>query len=491
MWEYRDKNLNRSAGRRLRMGAGLLGIGFACFNLIPGAVNAAGEASVQSLESGLNALWIMLSAILVLLMQAGFILLEAGSARMKNAGHIAAKTVVTVGLGSLIFWAVGYGLIFGINGNAFIGWGDFFFAPAASAGLPPSVFFTFQLAFAAVSLSIVWGGFAERARLSAYIWFTILFTAFVYPVIAHWIWGGGWLAMHGKQDFAGSTVVHLTGAMAALAATLLLKPRMNKYHPDGSFRKIKGHNQVYITLGVLLLWVGWFGFNAGSTLSVGDGFFGYVAMNTQLGASAGAVAALAISWLRSGRADVPTILNGMLAGLVAITASCAFVEPWAAIVIGLVAGILVYYSAFWFERLRIDDPVSALSVHGVAGIWGTLSNGIFATSALADKVGVGQGGWLDTGSLHQLWVQAYGILAAGGFAFVSSYVLLYAGKRLVGLRVQAEQECIGLDISEHGEYGYPEHFERADSDMPEPFGTGSDEENVKRVSYLPRTFHLR
>ncbi|GAV15233.1 putative ammonium transporter [Paenibacillus sp. NAIST15-1] len=288
--------------------------------------------------------------------------------------------------------------------------------------------------------------------------------------------------MHGKQDFAGSTVVHLTGAMAALAATLLLKPRMNKYDSDGSSKKIKGHNQVYITLGVLLLWVGWFGFNAGSTLSIGDGFFGYVAMNTQLGAAAGAVAALAISWLRSGKADVPTLLNGMLAGLVAITASCAFVEPWAAIVIGLTAGILVYYSALWFDRLRVDDPVSALSVHGVAGVWGTLSNGIFATSALAEKVGVGQGGWLDTGSLHQLWVQAYGILAAGGFAFVSSYVLLYAGKRLFGLRVNAEQERIGLDVSEHGEYGYPEHFEHVDQDMQESLRTESEEESGKQYS---------
>lgn len=478
----RDKSLNRSRSRRFASATGVLGAGFACFSLFPDAVSAAGEASVQSLESGLNALWVMLSAILVLLMQAGFILLEAGSARMKNAGHIAAKTVITVGLGSLVFWAVGYGLIFGMNGNAFIGWGDFFFTPASSTGLPPSVFFTFQLAFAAVSLSIVWGGFAERARLSAYIWFTILFMALIYPVVAHWIWGGGWLAMHGKQDFAGSTVVHLTGAMAALAATLLLKPRMNKYDPDGSSKKIKGHNQVYITLGVLLLWVGWFGFNAGSTLSVGDGFFGYVAMNTQLGAAAGAVAALAISCLRSGKADVPTLLNGMLAGLVAITASCAFVEPWAAIIIGLIAGILVYYCALWFERLRIDDPVSALSVHGVAGVWGTLSNGIFATSALAEKVGIGQGGWLDTGSLHQLWVQAYGILAAGGFAFVTSYVLLYAGKRLFGLRVNAEQERIGLDLSEHGEYGYPEHFEHADQDMQVPLRTELDEESVKQYS---------
>ncbi|MCE5172029.1 ammonium transporter [Paenibacillus profundus] len=439
--------------------AALLGCGW--FGLVPSFALAAGEASVQTLETGLNALWVMLSAILVLFMQAGFILLESGSTRMKNAGHVAGKTVFTVGLCSLVYWAAGYGLIFGSEGNAFVGWGDFFFNPQAAAGMPPFVFFTFQFAFAAVSLSIAWGGFAERAKLSVYVLFTVLFTAIIYPVVAHWIWGGGWLAEHGKQDFAGSTVVHLTGAMAALAATLLLKPRIGKYNKDGAPNKIKGHNQVYTTLGVLILWIGWFGFNAGSTLAVGDGFFGYVAMNTQLGAGAGALATLAISWIMNGKADIPTILNGTLAGLVAITASCAFVDPWAAIVIGLIAGMLVFYSAKLFEKLRIDDPIYALSVHGMAGIWGTLSNGIFATTELAEKVGVGRGGLIDTGSLKQLWVQVYGIAAAGAFAFFVSYILLFVIKGLIGLRVHEEQEIIGLDLSEHGEYGYPEQMKQA------------------------------
>ncbi|WP_242069365.1 ammonium transporter [Paenibacillus dendritiformis] len=427
----------------------------------------------------MNALWVMLSAVLVLFMQAGFILLESGSTRMKNAGHIAGKTVFTVGLCSLVYWAVGYGLIFGGSGNGFVGWGDFFFNPRSADGLPPFVFFTFQFAFAAVALSIAWGGFAERAKLSVYVLFTILFTAVIYPVVAHWIWGGGWLAEHGKQDFAGSTVVHLTGAMAALAATLLLKPRLGRFGGKGAPEEMKGHNQVYTTLGVLILWIGWFGFNAGSTLAVDDGFFGYIAMNTQLGAGAGAGAALAISWIVNGKADIPTLLNGTLAGLVAITASCAFVEPWAAVLIGLVAGVLVFYSARLFDKLRIDDPIYALSVHGIAGIWGTLSNGIFATTELAAKAGVGTGGLLDTGSLHQLGVQAYGIAAAGAFAFLASYVLLYGIKQISGLRVREEEEVIGLDLSEHGEYGYPEQMGRLDgarhnrpasSPVPQPIG---------------------
>ncbi len=407
---------------------------------------------------GLDALWVMMAAVLVLMMQAGFVLLETGSTRMKNAGHIAVKTIFTVGLSSIIFWFVGYGLIFGGEGNALFGWGDFLYRPLSTEFAPSSVFFLFQLAFLAVSLAIAWGGFAERAKLSAYVLFTVLFSALVYPVIAHWIWGGGWLAEHGKQDFAGSTVVHLTGAMAALAATLLLKPRTGKYGLDGKPNVMPGHNQVFTTLGVLILWVGWFGFNAGSTLAVGDGFFGFIAVNTQLAAGAAAVAAMAVSWLWTGKADIPSILNGMLAGLVAITASCAFVEPWAAIVIGLVAGVLVVATARWLERRRIDDPISALSVHGAAGIWGTLSTGFLATPELAEKVGVGQGGLFYTGSFDQLWVQLYGVATSGLYAFAASFILLYVMKKWIGLRVSKEEELVGLDLSEHGSLGYSEQL---------------------------------
>jgi ammonium transporter, Amt family len=403
----------------------------------------------------MNSLWVMVSAVLVILMIGGFILLETGSTRMKNAGHIAGKTILTFGIGSIIFWAVGFGLIFG-KGNALLGFSDFFYSgyDIESLSLSGAVFFLFQLAFAGISLTIAFGGFAERAKLGAYLVFAVLFSVIVYPPIAHWIWGGGWLAEHGKQDFAGSTVVHLTGAMAAFAATLILKPRIGKYNKDGSANNLAGHNQVFTALSVLLLWVGWFGFNAGSTVSVDGAFFGFVAINTNLAAGAGVIAAMIISWIVLGKADVPMMLNGALAGLVAITASCAFVDTWAAVLIGFIAGILVFYSIRFFERRKIDDPIAALSVHGTAGIWGTLSTGFFATPELA---AVGEPGLFYGGGLHQLGVQALGVVVCGAFAFIVSYILLSIMKAVMnGLRVTEEEEIIGLDMSEHGSYGYPE-----------------------------------
>ncbi|WP_102691761.1 ammonium transporter [Rummeliibacillus pycnus] len=406
----------------------------------------------------MNSLWTMVSGILVILMIGGFILLEAGSTRMKNAGHVAGKTIFTFGLASLVFWALGYGLIFGGNANFFVGMTDFFYSgdQVKDAGLATTVFFVFQLAFAVISITVALGGFAERAKFSAYVVFTILFGILVYPVIAHWIWGGGWLAEHGKQDFAGSTVVHLTGAMAALAATILLKPRIGKFNKDGSANNIAGHNQVYTALAVLILWVGWFGFNAGSTVSVDKAFFGFVALNTNLAAGAGAVAATLISWIVLGKPDIPTILNGALAGLVAITASCAFVDVWASVVIGFIAGILTFYSARFLEKRRVDDPIFAVSVHGIPGIWGTLSTGFFATKELAT---VGKPGLFYGGGLHQLGVQFMGVAVSGLYAFVVSFAILWVMKKVMGgIRVSEEEEIMGLDMSEHGSYGYPEQM---------------------------------
>lgn len=403
-------------------------------------------------------LWLTVAAVLVLLMQGGFILLEAGSTRMKNAGHIAGKTIFTVGVASLVFWAVGYGFIYG-DGNAIIGLSNFFYGSAAD-GIG-SVDFFFQLTFAAIALTIAFGGFAERGKLAAYAIFAVLFSAFVYPLVAHWIWSDqGWLADLGKQDFAGSTVVHLTGAMAALAATIILKPRLGKYGKNGQINNLSGHNQVYTALGVLILWVGWFGFNAGSTGGLDGAFFGFVALNTQLAAGAGTIAALFLVWAMSGKADVPTTLNGALAGLVAITASCAFVDPWAAVVIGAIGGLIVVLSMKMFDKLKIDDPIFALSVHGVAGVWGTLSTGFFATPELAALNG-GQAGLLYGGGFDQLGVQALSVVVCGLFAFVASYLLLLLTKGLVGgtLRVSEEEEILGLDMSEHGSYGYPENVQ--------------------------------
>lgn len=408
----------------------------------------------------MNSLWVMIATVLVILMQGGFILLEAGSTRMKNAGHIAGKTIFTFGITSLVFWAVGYGFIYG-EGNLFIGMSNFFYGDfeTVADGLVGSLDFLFQLAFAGIALTIAFGGFAERAKLSVYLVFAVLFSAFVYPVVAHWIWGDGWLASLEKQDFAGSTVVHLTGAMAALAAIILLKPRIGKYNKDGSSNELYGHNQVYTALGVLILWVGWFGFNAGSTLGVADGFFGFVALNTNLAAGAGAIAALLIAWAVTGKADVPTMLNGALAGLVAITASCAFVDPWAAVVIGTIGGLIVFFSMKFFDKMKIDDPIFALSVHGVAGVWGTLSTGFFATPALAEMNG-GLAGVLYGGGFTQLGVQTLGVVTAGGYAFIVSFVILSIMKVVMnGLRVTEEEEIVGLDISEHGSYGYPESMQ--------------------------------
>ena len=414
----------------------------------------------------MNSLWTMVAAILVIFMIGGFIMLEAGSTRMKNAGHIAGKTIFTFGLAVLVFWAAGYAFIFGDNGNFFVGMTGFFYDGGLvdGDGLAQTVFFVFQTAFAGIAVTIALGGFAERAKFPVYIIFTILFGLIVYPVVAHWIWGGGWLSGHGKQDFAGSTVVHLTGAMGALAATLLLKPRIGKYNRDGSVNNLAGHNQVYTALGVLILWVGWFGFNAGSTVSVEGASFGFIALNTNLAAAAGAVAATFISWLMLGKSDIPTILNGALAGLVAITASCAFVDTWASVVIGLIAGVIVYFSMKLFDKLRVDDPIFALSVHGAAGVWGTLSTGFFATPELAEQWG-GQAGLFYGGGFGQLGVQAMGVAASGAFAFVVSFIILYVIKLVLGgLRVSEEEEIMGLDMSEHGSYGYPEQM-AAENDM--------------------------
>ncbi|WCK53922.1 ammonium transporter [Aneurinibacillus sp. Ricciae_BoGa-3] len=416
--------------------------------------------------------YVFVAALLVISMQIGFSLLEAGSTRMKNAGHVAGKQVISFAVVSLCFWLFGFGITFG-EGNSFMGlsgWAlqvpdtqvDKVFASLAWAGVPLSLKFLFQLSFAAVSIAIAWGGFAERAKLSAYLIFGALFTTLVYPVIGHWVWGGGWLGQMGMQDFAGSTVVHLQGGIAALIATMLLGPRIGKFTKDKKPNLLPGHNQVYSIIGVLILWIGWFGFNPGSTMSVKDGFFGYVALTTNLATAAGAIAAMFMAWTVLGKADITYMLNGVLAALVAITASCAFVEPWASVVIGALAGIITFFTSIYFERRGIDDPVCAFSVHGIAGIWGTLSTGFFASPRLVKQTGVGQAGLFYGGGVHQLWVQIVGVVGASVYVAVVCFVILYLLKKTIGLRVTAEEEITGLDLSEHGAYGYPEQLQ-ADS----------------------------
>lgn len=431
------------------------------------AFAADGEIPGEVLQVGLNSLFVFVAAMLVFFMQAGFALLEAGTVRMKNAGHVAGKTVLTLGISVIVWWLVGFGFGFG-DGNGFFGTTGFFFGGEgdiksfsvfSEVGVPLNLMFLFQMAFAAVSLAIACGGMAERAKLSVYIIFGTIFIAIIYPIIAHWVWGGGWLGKLGMQDYAGSTVVHLTGATAGLVATLLLKPRLGKFNKDGKPNNIPGHNQVLTVLGVIILWVGWFGFNPGSALTpLNDGFFGYVLMTTNLAAAAGAVAALLISWAVLGKSDIPSMLNGVLAALVAITGSCAFVEAWASIVIGAIAGILTFFTPRWFERAGMDDPIYAFSVHGIAGIWGAISTGLFATPALAEKTGVGKAGLFYGGGFEQLGVQLLGVIGTFAFVLVLSFLVLGGMKWIMGLRVTEEEEMMGLDMSEHGTYGYPEQM---------------------------------
>ncbi|WP_148499910.1 ammonium transporter [Paenibacillus ihumii] len=419
------------------------------------------------MEIGFNSLFVFLAAMLVFFMQAGFALLEAGNVRMKNAGHVAGKTMLTLGVAILSWWALGFGFAFG-DGNSFLGTTGFLFggegdigsfSVLADIGVPLDLMFLFQMAFAAVSLAIACGGMAERAKLSVYIVFGAIFTVIIYPIVTHWVWGGGWLGSLGMQDYAGSTVVHLTGATAALAATILLKPRLRKYDKDGKPNSIPGHNQVITVLGVIILWIGWFGFNPGSALTpLNGGFFGYVLVTTNLAAAAGGIAALLISWVVRGKSDIPSMLNGILGALVAITGACAFVDTWASILIGAVAGIITFFTGRWIERAGIDDPIAAASVHGIAGVWGAISTGLFATPELAGITGIGQPGLFYGGGLGQLGVQILGVVGTFAFVFILSFSILWAMKKLMGLRVTKEEEVMGLDLSEHGTYGYPEHM---------------------------------
>jgi Amt family ammonium transporter len=429
-----------------------------------------------------STIWVVLAAILVMFMQAGFAFLEAGLTRMKNVGHVAAKNVLIFALASIVYYLVGFGLAFGDGGNGLFGGSGF--VPSVDelltvgeapfswfSAIPGAAGYLFEVVFCAVSLAIVWGAMAERTRLWVYFAFGIFFTL-LYSVVSHWIWSpDGWLFAKGMQDFAGSTVVHYQGALAGLAGALLLGPRIGKFDRDGNANAIPGHNMAYTTLGVIILWFGWFGFNPGSTLSVdlgGVGFFAYVALNTNLAAAAGVLGAVITSWLVIKKPDLSMMLNGAIAALVAITAACAFVAPWAAIVIGLVAGGIVVVGVLLVERLGIDDPVGAVAAHGMSGVWGTLSLGFLAVPSLASKLETGQGGLLYGGGFHQLGMQALGLVAVGAFTFSASFGVLWVFKHTIGIRTESEVETAGLDVSEHGMWGYPEFY------IPVPGGYGTE-----------------
>ncbi len=417
----------------------------------------------------LDTTWLVVSAVLVMFMQAGFACLEIGFSRGKNAGTVVAKILLNFSVASLVWWMCGFGLAFG-GGLALFGDSGFFLSlgHTISEGSPiPGPFdeadagyVLFQLVFCCVSLAIVWGTTLERIRFVAYPIYAAVFAGVIYPLVAHWIFGGGWLDRlgAGMQDFAGSTVVHLTGATGGLAALLLLGARRGKYGVDGRPRAIPGHNMPIFGLGVLILWLGWFGFNGGSTIGTAGNRFAEVALITNLAAAAGVVGASITVAVLTRRLDIGMVGNGAIGALVAITAPCGFVELWAAPVIGVVAGALVVVSVLAIDRV-LDDPVGALSAHGVAGIWGTLSCGLFAAPRIVDLPGVpGGAGLVYGGGFDQLGVQAIGVLAAFTLVFVLSYLTFALIKATVGLRVTETEEREGLDIVEHGMYGYPEQF---------------------------------
>jgi Amt family ammonium transporter len=438
--------------------------------------------SNKDLTIAASTIWVVIAAVLVMFMQAGFAFLEAGLTRMKNVGHIAAKNVLILALASIVYYFVGFGMAFGDGGNGLVGGSGFIpsIGELLHVGQSPFSWFSeipgaagymFEVVFCAVSLAIVWGAMAERTKLWVYFAFGVVFTL-IYSLVSHWIWSpDGWLFSKGMQDFAGSTVVHYQGALAALAGALLLGPRIGKFGADGKPNAIPGHNMAFTTLGVIILWFGWFGFNPGSTLGVdygGIGFFAYVALNTNLAAAGGVLGAVITSWIVIKKPDLSMMLNGAVAALVAITAACAFVAPWAAIVIGFVAGVIVVLGVLLVERVRIDDPIGAISAHGMAGVWGTLSLGFLALPGQAKSLATGQGGLFYGGGFHQLGVQFLGLAAVGAFTFTASFGALWAMKKTFGIRVEREDETAGLDVSEHGMWGYPEFY------IPVPGGYGTE-----------------
>ncbi len=414
--------------------------------------------TAEDVKATLDNIWVLVAAILVIFMNAGFGMLETGFCRQKNAVNVLTKNLIVFALATLSFWAIGFSLMFG-NGNGFIGGGGWFLTGAAETyGLGESTltidtFFLFQVAFAATAATIVSGAVAERIKFIDFLLFSLLLTGIAYPITGHWVWSGsGWLGGVGFKDFAGSTVVHSVGGWAALMGAAFLGPRIGKYQ-DGRINAIPGHNMSIAMLGCLILWIGWFGFNPGSELAA-DSAVPFIAVTTNLAAAAGGVASCVTAWALNGKPDLSMIINGILAGLVAITAGCASVTYLGAVVIGLIAGVLVVFAVGFFDSIKIDDPVGAISVHLVNGIWGTLAVGLFNTET----------GLFFGGGFAQLGAQILGILSIGLFTVVASSIFWLALRATLGLRVSPEEEMKGLDIGEHGMEAYS-GFLKDTSDM--------------------------
>jgi Amt family ammonium transporter len=415
-----------------------------------------GPPKPEELKTALDTVWVLIAAFLVFFMNAGFGMLETGFCRQKNAVNVLSKNLIVFALSTIGYWAIGYGLMFG-NGNPYLGTSGFFlngtpetsFSTLAPA-IPLEAHFLFQLVFAGTAATIVSGAVAERIKFVSFLIFSLVLTGILYPVTGHWIWAissdagaGGWLNDMGFLDFAGSTVVHSVGGWAALTGALMLGPRLGRYSPSGA-TAMPGHNMSIATLGCLILWLGWFGFNPGSTLAADPVKIAHIALTTNTAAAFGGVAATLTAWFYLGKPDLSMIINGILAGLVGITAGCdAVTVPWAA-VIGLIAGVLVVFSVTFFDKLKIDDPVGATSVHLVCGIWGTLAVGLF----------INEKGLLTGGDFKQLGIQIVGILAVAAFTLITTAATWFILKAIAGIRVSQEEEIKGLDIGEHGMEAY-------------------------------------
>ena len=399
-----------------------------------------------------NTIWVLLGAALVFFMQAGFAMCEAGFTRAKNTGNILMKNMMDFCIGTPLYWLLGYGIMFG-TGTALFGWIDPFimkdYTSVLPAGVPLWAFAIFQTVFCATSATIVSGAMAERTKFSAYCIYSAAISLFIYPVSGHWIWGGGWLAEMGFHDFAGSTAVHMVGGVCALIGAKMLGPRIGKYGKDGKPRAILGHNLSIAALGVFILWFCWFGFNGASTVGMDSdeliGSASLVFFNTNLAAALATLVCMIYTWMRYGKPDVSMTFNAALAGLVGITAGCDAVNPFGAAVIGLVCGVVVVLAVGFFDKVvKIDDPVGAISVHGVCGALGTILTGLFATGQSTMK-GVFYGG-----GFKFFGVQCIGVLATIAWTAVIITVVFFAIKKTIGLRADAEDEIMGLDRSEHG-----------------------------------------
>jgi Amt family ammonium transporter len=409
-----------------------------------------------------DTVWVLITAALVFFMNLGFATVESGLCRSKNAVNILSKNVIVFCVTSLAFWAIGFGFMFG-EGNIFIGLKGLFLIGADNSpatgeaykgifsslnwtGVPLLAKFFFQLVFAGTAATIVSGAVAERIKYFSFFVFSLLMGTLIYPIQGHWIWGGGWLSQLGFKDFAGSTVVHSIGGWSALIGASLLGPRIGKYGPDGKINPIPGHNMGLATIGAFVLWLGWFGFNGGSTMAADPQPISLIILNTNMAAAAGGLAATFTSYLAIGKPDLSMLLNGVLAGLVGITAGADGVTIFGSIMIGLVSGILVVFSVIFFDRMKVDDPVGAISVHLMNGVWGTLAVGLFNR-----EVGLFYGG-----GLKQLLIQIAGILAVAVFSLISNFTFWKIIQKFMGLRVSEEEEIQGLDIGEHGMEAYPD-----------------------------------